>query len=223
MCSTERHVETGKHRCCSEYNKHNQMHCNTNQIRYECQYFVHCSFLLDVFFWSYYHEIDACHKLLIHMTFRWSARYQIKALSLHFGLKGLSTSTHLFGLLLSFPVFLSVEFLSIWHAIIDRAAFYQNIWLLCLKDSQQTEKIFLPKKYYPIKQQFSWNLIFRPRIPVLKIEVFFSKIIPRLNKYYITQRRGRLEVNQQQVLQERGWKEERRQRTRTKLMQWVKD
>lgn len=64
-------------------------------------------------------------------------------------------------------------------------------------------------------------VISTPLIPVLKIEVFFSKIISRLNKYYITQSRGRLEMNQQHVLQERDWKEERR--PRTKLMQWVKD
>lgn len=49
-----------------------------------------------------------------------------------------STFPHLFGALLSFPLFLSVDFLSICYAIIERAAFYWIIWVFHLKDSHQT-------------------------------------------------------------------------------------
>lgn len=81
------------------------------------------------------------------------------------------------------------------------------------------QKHFHPKKYYPIKQQFYWNCShFTLLLPVLKMSVFSPKIICLLNKRYIIQSRGSWEWLDSRSFEAKGWKEERRQMTRAKLM-----
>lgn len=117
------------------------MYCNT-QIRYKCRHFVHCLtcglLFIRHIFWSHYQEINAYNKLLLNMICRLSAWYQIN-------------------------LFRSCCF-SLWYSVNIMSCDYWGmqphfigISDISVSRTAGRQKNFLPKKYYPIKQQFSWN------------------------------------------------------------------